>query len=206
MADKTIVDLPPIADPTVPTESQVLFEIVDLSEGAPADQSKKLTRAQMFARTGQTTIYGQSAKVGATPGWVVNAANDLGKLATIPKNLTDSTLVVPITGLKVGSKITAFYLTGSAQATGGKATVINADLRVLTAAATGATDASVGAMAAPLSVEADTVLSSVNAGKTGLSHTVAAGKSYYVLITGTTFDDNGNSAEIQAVSVTVTEA
>lgn len=205
MADKTIVDLPALADPTVPTESQVVLEIVDLSEGAPADQSKKITKAQIFVRTGQKLIAGGTPKAGTTAGWVVNAADNLGKLATIPRNKTASTLVVPIHGLKVGSKITAFYLTGSVQADAAKPTVIDADLRSLTAAAAGATDASVGAIV-QLSSEANAILSSVNAGKTGLSHTVADGKSYYVLITGTTFDDAANSAEIQAVTLVVQEA
>lgn len=166
---------------------------------------RKVTLAEMRLLILQSKVFVQqtNAKVGATAGWVVNAGNDLGKLATIPAGQTNSTLVVPITGLKVGDTITAFALEGSIQSAGNNGT-ITADLRKLTAAAAGATDASVGSMAAPLTVTANTVLSSANAGKTGLAEVVAEGESFYVLITCTT--GAVVTAELQSVNVTVTQA
>lgn len=203
MATKTIVDLPAVVDATILVDANTLFEIVDLNEGAPADQSKKLTKGQLFVRLGQTTKHCERAKVGATAGWVVGAGDNLAKLATLPAAQTGSTLVVPISGLKVGSTITGFSLTGSLQS-GGNAVSITADLRALTAVAAGATDASIGAMAAPLSVVANTVVSSANASKTGLAEVVAAGKTYYVLVTATS--GAACTEELQAVNVTVSEA
>jgi len=150
----------------------------------------------------KTFLLQTAAKVGATAGWVVGAANNLGKLATIPAGQTNATLVVPVSGVKIGDIITGFFLTGSIQSAGNTGT-ITADLRCLTAAAAGATDASVGAMAAPLSVTANTVISSANAAKTGLTHTVAEGESFYVLITATT--GASVTEELQAIGLTVTQ-
>lgn len=123
-------------------------------------------------------------KAGATAGWTVAAAaNRSGAL--LPASQTNSTLVIPINGLAVGDIITGFSLAGQIESAGGAAS-ITAELRSLTVAAADLTDASVGAMAAPLAVTADTAMSSVNAVKSGLSDTVAANETFYVLITGTT--------------------
>jgi hypothetical protein len=137
------------------------------------------------AVVGRALLVETPPKVGATAGWVVGAANNLGKMATLPASQTGSTLVMPITGLHVGETITGFSINGSIQSAGVAAT-LTADLRKLTAAAAGATDASIGAMAAPLSVTSNTIVSAANAVKTGLSEVVAAGVSYYLLITATT--------------------
>jgi hypothetical protein len=182
------------------------FTVQDSALADPTTRNvRKVTLAEMRLLILQSKVFVQqtNAKVGTTAGWVVNAANDLGKLATIPAAQTNATLVVPITGLKVGDTITAFSLQGSIQS-GGNTGTITADLRKLTAAAAGATDASVGSMAAPLSVTANTVLSSANAGKTGLAEVVAEGESFYVLITCTT--GAVVTAELQSVNVTVTQA
>lgn len=165
---------------------------------------RKMTVAQfqaLMATRTKTLLQQAAAKVGTTAGWVVNAANNLGKLATLPASQAASTLVVPVSGLKVGDVITAFHLVGSMQSAGNAGT-ITADLRVLTAAAAGATDASIGAMAAPLSVTANTIVGVGNAVKAGLTHTVADGESFYVLITATT--GVSVTEELQAVAVVVT--
>jgi hypothetical protein len=141
------------------------------------------------------------AKVGTTAGWVVGAADNLGKMATLPAAQAGSTLVVPISGLKVGDIITAFNLVGSIQSGGNHATII-ADLRTLTAAVAGAVDASAGVMAAALDVVANTIISNANAVKVGLAITVTEGVSYYVLITATTAA--ACTEELQAVEITVT--
>lgn len=149
------------------------------------------------------TMLASRAKVGTTAGWVVAAADNLGKMATIPQSQTSSTLVVPILGLKVGDTINAFSLIGSIQSAG-NAGSITADLRKLLAAAAGATDSSVGAMAAPLSVVANTIISAANAVKAGLTEVVVAGATYYLLITSTT--GASVTEELQGALITVTPA
>lgn len=153
-------------------------------------------------QTGIKRIYSASAKIGTTAGWAVNAANNLGVLATCPASQTASTLVVPISGLQVGSTITSFHLIGQIESGGGIATV-DADLRVLTAVAADITDASVGAIV-QLSVTADAIMSVANTNKASLSQVVAAIESYYVLITVTTAA--ATDIALQGVAVTVTGA
>jgi hypothetical protein len=115
----------------------------------------------------------------------VNAGNNIS-LATLPASQTNSTLVIPIScALRVGSRITGFSIIDQVESAGNTAT-ITADLRKHTAAATDVSDASVGAFAAPASLTADAILSATNASKTGLSETVGADETFYILITGTT--------------------
>lgn len=180
-----------------------LYKVVTSSGKITAVQDWRFSLAVDPAHTASVTrIMAPRAKVGTTAGWVVGAADNLGKMATLPASQTSSTLVIPLTGFKVGDVITGFSLAGSIQSVGGTAT-ITADLRSLTDAGAGATDASVGAMAAPLSVTANTILSAANAGKTGLTETIVAGKRYYVLVTSTTAAST--TEELQAVNVVVTE-
>lgn len=138
------------------------------------------------------------AKVGGTSGWAVAPADNLA-VVTLPQSQTASTLVVPVTGLKVGQTITAFSLVGQIES-GGNAVTVDANLRKMTAAAADVTDASVASIT-QISVTADAIIS---ASKSSLSQAVAADESYYILITATT----GASCDIalQAVTVTVTEA
>lgn len=202
MADKTIAQLSTIL--TSDLLSSAVLEIQQV--GLTTPESRQVTITQLIAMTAQrsvTRLVQTPPKVGTTAGWVVAAANNQGKMATIPAGQTSSTLVVPIQGLAVGDIITAFHLNGSIQSAGNAGT-ITADLRSLTAAAAGATDASVGSMAAPLSVTANTIVSVANAVKTGLSHTVVAGISYYVLITATT--GASVTEELQSVGLIVTPA
>ena len=157
----------------------------------------------MARRASVSRTYESPPKVGTGAGWVVGAANNLGKMATLPAAQTASTLVCPISGLKVGDTITAFGLEGSLQSGGNHATII-ADLRSLTAAVAGATDASVGVMGAALDVTANTIMNSANAGKTAIAHVIAEGESFYVLITSTT--GAACTEELQAIQITVTES
>lgn len=201
MANRTIIELDTVA--TGDVTDAAAFETQDTGLSDPESRQLSLTqmRSLIHARTGVVFLQQSPPKAGTTAGWVVAAADNLGKMATLPASQTGSTLVVPVTGLKVGDIITGFYITGSIQSAGNTAT-LTADLRKLTAAAAGATDSSVGSLAAPVSVTANTILSSSNAGKTGLAHTVAAGESFYVLITSTTAAST--TEEVQAVSIIVT--
>lgn len=142
-------------------------------------------------------------KAGATAGWLTAAGDDIGKVATLPASKTASTLVMRIPRLKIGDRIVGHYLIGSIQSVGGTATV-QSDLRSLTAAGAGATDASVAAMAAAVSVTANTVLSKTNTQVKGIDHVVAEGESLYMLITGTTAAST--TEEIQAVALQIVPA
>lgn len=202
MADKTIPDLDAVA--TVDVTGSTVFEVQ--VPGLAAPESRKVTldqlRALVPARAGQTRIFTPRPKVGATAGWVVGAADNQNKLATLPASQTSATLVVPVGPLKVGETVTGFAVQGSIQSAGNTGT-INADLRKMTAAAAGATDTSVLALAAPLSVTANTVLSSANAGRTGATEVMAEGEQLYLLITGTT--GGSVTMEITSVTLTITE-
>lgn len=138
------------------------------------------------------------AKVGATAGWVVNAADDLGLLATCPASQTAATLVVPVSGICVGDTITAFSVVGQIESAGNTVT-LDADLRKLTAAASDVTDASVGAIT-QISETSDAI---VSAAKTGLSEVVGADETFYVLLTATTAA--ATDIALQGVTITVTE-
>lgn len=132
-----------------------------------------------------TTLFSSDAKVGATAGWVVGGgAINTGLLATLPASQTASTLVVPITGLRVGDTITGFHLMGQIESAGNTAT-LDADLRKHTVSAGDPTDASVGAIT-QISVTADTAINSGNSTKSGLAEVIAANETFYVLLTGTT--------------------
>jgi hypothetical protein len=159
---------------TIPSGSSIV-----LASGATLMQSS----GSIVSRNVSVVIPAHG-KAGATAGWTVAAAaNRSGAL--LPASQSNSTLVIAIQGLQVGDIITGFSLAGQIESAGNTAT-ITAELRSLTVAAADLTDASVGAMAAPLSVTADTALSSLNAVKTGLSDTVAANEQFYLLVTGTT--------------------
>lgn len=132
-------------------------------------------------RTGYTTQIGTRAKVGGTAGWAVAAADNLPYVGTMAASQTAGTLVLPIGGLHIGDTITAFKVIAQIESAGGAVT-LDAALRAITNAAGDPTDASIGAIT-QVSVTADTA---VAASKTGLTEVVTSGKSYYLLITGTT--------------------
>ena len=136
-----------------------------------------------------------TGQIGATAGF--DLANDTGT-ATVPASQTASTLTIPITNLKAGDVITAFKVSGQIES-GGNIGTVDADLRATTAAAADLTDASIGAID-QVSETADAI---VSASKTGLTHTVIAGNSYYVLVTVTT--GVAVDLDLQGVEVTVTE-
>lgn len=150
----------------------------------------------------QTRIQAGGARVGATAGWVTTASTNVGRMATCPASQAASTLVIPLHHLKVGDTITGFYAVGQIESAGGTVT-LDIALRKLTSAAADLVDALVGSIT-QLLVTAETVISSTNAGKTGLSDAVDANETFYLLITAST----GSLCDIdlQGVAVTVTEA
>lgn len=148
---------------------------------------------------GRNILFTSRAKVGATAGWTVGAANNLGTLATQAASQTGSTLVVYLDGLKVGSRIKGGHCIGQIESAGNTATFTWA-LRKLTAVAADPTDALVEDMAAALSVTADTAVTSANTAIPAIDEQVADGAVYYALITSTT----AASTDIQLLGVALT--
>lgn len=130
---------------------------------------------------GETRQIGTRAKVGATSGWTVGAANDLPYVATMAASQAAGTLVIPIDGLRIGDTITGFKIIAQIESAG-NAVTLDAALRAVTNVAAEPTDALIGAIT-QVSVVADTAVAEA---KTGLSEVVTSGKTYYLLITGTT--------------------
>lgn len=156
------------------------------------------------ARTAQKRLYQVGAKVGATSGWLVNAADNKNSLGRLPASQTGSTLVIPLDGLKVGDSITAYHLVGQIESAGGICTV-DASLRKQTAAAADLSDGEVAAGGmTQLSVTADTIMSSTNTAKSVTSDTVGADETFYLLLTATTAAST--DIDLQAIALTVTEA
>lgn len=182
-----------------------LFNLEDPALPAPFNRQVTIVQLRLLvaARTGQIHKFQSTPKVGATAGWVVGAANNQGKMATLPAGQAGSTLVIPIPTLKPGWTIQAWAINGSLQSAGNNCTILG-DLRALTANAAGATDASIGVMAAALTVVANTILSVANATKAAIAHVVLAGNSYYMLITSTTAA--ATTQEIQSIDLYIDEA
>jgi len=154
--------------------------------------------ATLYNRTGQQRLFKGGWHVGAGAGWTVNAAADTHR-ATMAASQTAGTLIVAISGLKVGDTITAFSLVGQIESAGGTVTV-DAALHKQTAAAADVTEASLGSIT-QVSVTADAIIS---ASKTlATAEVVAADETFFIIITATT----GASCDIalQGVTVTVTE-
>lgn len=151
----------------------------------------------VLERVSQEYSYVDGGKVGATSGWTVGAASNLFSYL-LPASQTNSTLIIPIDGLKVGDIITAFKVIAQIES-GGLAVTLDADLRSLTTADADLTDASVGAIT-QISVTADTTVATA---KTGLTDTVEADETFYILLTGTTLAST--DIDLQGVTVTVTE-
>lgn len=134
--------------------------------------------------SGKRILCDARAKVGATSGWVVNAANNLGLMATLPAGETSSTIVVRPDHLGIGDVITGFYPVGQVESGGNNAT-LTVELRKMTAAAADVTDASVATTGA-VTYAADSILGRVSQAADNLNVEVQDGESYYFLVTGTT--------------------
>lgn len=125
----------------------------------------------------------EGAKVGATAGWNVEAADDLAYLASLPASQTGSTLIIPITGLEIGAVVTTVNLVGRIESAGNTVT-LDAEVRRHTAAAGAIGDAQVSTMT-QIVATADTLLDGTNASQSP-AETVSNLESLYVKVTGTT--------------------
>jgi len=154
-----------------------------------------------MTRFGEVTGYAKEHKTilcnagtEATTGTVARLDN--GTLF-VDQNQSAATMVFPVSGMHAGDVINKFRVVGGVGAKTGGVTSVDADLRKVTGAAGGVTDASVGAIT-QVSVEADTA---VDSEKAGLTETVATDYQYYVLVTVTTADNAENDAYITGVEV-----
>ena len=163
-----------------------------------------ITPSGGVTRTGQKRLCQVGAKIGATAGWAVNAADNKNSLARCPASQTGSTLVIPLDGLKVGDTITAFHLVGQIESAGGICTM-DASIRKQTAAAADLTDGELAAGAmTQLSVTADTIMSSTNTAKSITADVVGADETFYMLLTCPTAAST--DVDLQAIALTITEA
>ncbi len=152
----------------------------------------------VFKHESYRRIINTGAKIGTTAGWTIQTNDDLGLIATCQASRAAATLVIPVSGLTVGDKITAFSVVGQIESAGNTVT-LDADLRKHTAAAADVSDASVGSIT-QISVVADTIISS---SKTGLTEVVAADETFYVLLTATTAVLT--DIALQGITITVSE-
>ena len=165
-----------------------------------ASGNERGTANASIVRTSQTYKVNSKVKAGTTAGWTVSAGNNLGTIATVAQSQTSSTLVVQIDGLHVGDTITGFSIYSSINSAGNTAT-LDANLRKLTlAAGATATDASVASIT-QVSVTAATASTAT---KGSLTEVVAAGTSYYILLTATTAAST--TIELDSIEITVTSS
>lgn len=139
---------------------------------------------QLDALPKERLVAAAGAKVGATAGWVVGSADNLGLAATCPASQTGSTLVIPLPSAVLGKTITGFYVLGQIES-GGNTVTLDAELRRLRADAADVADSSVASMT-QVSVTADTKLNRDNAAKLSLTEAPTEDDTYYVLLTATT--------------------
>ena len=173
----------------------------ETSEGFVAfiDEDGNVTIPGDFTQTGHSDgqkMLFNSMRAIASSGFAPAADGSF----TLATNLSSKTLLVPLTGLKVGDEIVSFKVLGALGATTANATVVDADLREVGGGAGAVSDASVGAIT-QVSVTADTALAAEKV--LSAVKTVATGKQYYVLITATTANNAANDVAIIGVEVVV---
>jgi hypothetical protein len=162
-----------------------------------ADSGFKASKHYPGFNEAKTILYNAAQDVSAS-AWEAAADGTF----TLDQNLSDKTLVIPITGLRVGDKLLTFRVVGALGATSSNATVVDADLRKVTKGAGAVTDASVADIT-QVSVEADTALDS----EADLSEeVVATDYQYYVLVTGTTANNAANDIALCGVELDIIRA
>ncbi len=171
------------------------LHVKELNVGTITTRTSSTESGATKTRTGQAySVPAKMGQVGATSGWATNVDT---AICTLDASQSGSTFVVPLP-VKIGDIITGFTITGQIESAGMTVT-IDADLRATTAVSGGSTDASIGSIT-QISKTADY---QINDTKSGLSHTVITGNTYYVLVTGTT--GITTDVELLSIEVTVTE-
>jgi hypothetical protein len=157
----------------------VSVESVAIEDGAA-------TFSGAVTRTGQILQIANGAKLGTTAGGAVNAADNLNSLARVPASQTAATIVIPITGLKIGDIITGYTLHGQIES-GGNIATVDAALHKQTVVAAGFTTAAIASGGiTQISKTADAAIDATNGQVLNLAETMTAGVSYFLLVTVTT--------------------
>jgi hypothetical protein len=191
------------------TPIKVRLRAVTLNDSSANNHTPNVltyTLANDIPAAAEIRHFGYGAKVGATAGWVVGAATDVSKIATLPKNCANATLVVPLFGFKRGDRLVGAHLLGSLQAGNNNNTSIALDIRMMTSGANGAANSSLLGTGANLTVTGNTAMDQSNTKTYGFDHMSVAGETYYALITATTPNDNNCTAEIEGVALRIMPA
>jgi hypothetical protein len=132
---------------------------------------------------------------GGAVDWVTSSAKGF---ATLAASATVASITIPVTGLQIGDTIVSFKVVGQFENTADDAgTIFDADLRLVTNAAAGGSDASLGTIT-QVAPDADAAITS---SKTlGTAEVLASGEFPYVLIKATT----GGSSDVELGGVEVT--
>lgn len=153
-------------------------------------------------RSRRRMIISDRGKVGATSGWTVGAATNVGRLATMAASQTAGTLVVPINGLFWGDRITGYHLIGQIESAGNAVTLDAALHEVIAAAADLSAGAVSGSSMTQISVTADTQIDRSNSYKELTTPKVVGEMgALYLLITGTTL--GSTDIDLAAVAIEV---
>ena len=130
----------------------------------------------------------QSAKVGATAGWTVNAGADTF-MSTCAAGAAGGTLIVPLPFLEIGDRIVGHHMIGQIESAGNIATIAAKIVEFAAVAAASVATDKTGTTGTTLSVTADTAMTEDNTKKIfddANQVVVEDGKTYFAIITATT--------------------
>lgn len=136
-----------------------------------------------------------SGHTGGSVDWVLTSAKGF---ATLAASATVASMTIPISGLQIGDTIVSYKVVGQFENTADDAgTIFDADLRMVTNAAAGGSDASLGAIT-QVAPDADAAITSSKTLAT--AEVLASGEFPYLLVKATT----GSSSDVELGGVEVT--
>lgn len=145
----------------------------------------------------QISFAGNAKLGGSGAGWVIDGDTAL-PLCTLPQSQTAEVLLCPIFPLQVGDVVTAVGVSGQIDS-GGNSVTLALDVRKITGASGGHTDASLGT-ANLGTITSDTEVTPSTLVVDSLSETIAANEQLYVTLTATT----GATCDIELYNLIVT--
>lgn len=148
-------------------------------------------------------VIASGGKVGATSGWSLSGS-DIGSIGNLPSDHTGSTLVIPLSGLRIGDVVSGFYLIGQMSSDAGTGT-IDATLKLASMLSDEVTTSSLGSMTQLTTNATDIKLSSSNASKSlSANHTLATDEELFLIVTGTT--QSNNQINLEGIGLNITES